>query len=519
MAAPTEAAVMSTSEDQGDCLGMEQLPQAPTQPNLVCSQTLNSSPHLALSSCTELAHTMPEMAEARYVDLTAPNKPDPFVYVKIPFSVYTKILKHMEYMKMKDPKQNVVKGGWTKEEDDKLLELVHLMGAKGWNQVAQHLPGRLGKQCRERYINHLDPNVCKDKWTQEEDACILSAYRHYGAQWAKIAKLLPRTRTANATKNHWNSSLKKVYAETYGDDKPDFLNKFLGSNGAWGAYRWGLQGNSLQGNMANGMDFSGFGPGAGKSGFNNIPQSGGLENTSPNISNMSLLLDSITQQAPNSGPLSDTTVGDGQLPGFPSSTSIAAQGLSTGIWGHTQPAYSEALANLSTTTTDMAFPGSYPPLAVSAATSTAIPTFNVGHSIAPAAVSVPGLLEGGSLDAPLDSPAAHDGDASTGPTPPGPLGPGALPAWARLAPMMDVHPGCLPKYSVPSRMPGGAPDQSGDLLQAALSGNRTGEPIRLPVCEGPREEDMGTAHEFAGGELPLAKRQCMANTRPRVAQR
>ena len=42
-------------------------------------------------------------------------------------SVYTKVLKHMEYMKQKDPEKNVVKGGWSKEEDDKLLELVHLM--------------------------------------------------------------------------------------------------------------------------------------------------------------------------------------------------------------------------------------------------------------------------------------------------------------------------------------------------------------------------------------------------------
>jgi myb proto-oncogene protein len=31
------------------------------------------------------------------------------------------------------------------------------------------LPGRIGKQCRERWHNHLDPNIKKDKWNPEED--------------------------------------------------------------------------------------------------------------------------------------------------------------------------------------------------------------------------------------------------------------------------------------------------------------------------------------------------------------
>eukprot|EP01012_Entosiphon_sulcatum_P046535 TRINITY_DN6257_c0_g1_i1.p1 TRINITY_DN6257_c0_g1~~TRINITY_DN6257_c0_g1_i1.p1 ORF type:complete len:476 (-),score=80.45 TRINITY_DN6257_c0_g1_i1:53-1480(-) len=152
---------------------------------------------------------------SRYVDLTSPdpNNSTPYVYVKIPFSVYAKILKHVEYMKYKEPDRNVIKGAWTKEEDDKLLNLVHLMGAKNWNQISQHLPGRQGKQCRERYINHLDPIICKDKWTTEEDRAILEGYRRFGPQWSRIARFLPRPRTANAVKNHWNSSLKKGAGE------------------------------------------------------------------------------------------------------------------------------------------------------------------------------------------------------------------------------------------------------------------------------------------------------------------
>lgn len=45
---------------------------------------------------------------------------------------------------------SIVKGQWTKEEDDKVVELVNKFGAKKWTLIARHLEGRIGKQCRER---------------------------------------------------------------------------------------------------------------------------------------------------------------------------------------------------------------------------------------------------------------------------------------------------------------------------------------------------------------------------------
>ena len=38
------------------------------------------------------------------------------------------------------------------QEDDKVVELVHKYGPKRWSLIAQHLKGRIGKQCRERYM-------------------------------------------------------------------------------------------------------------------------------------------------------------------------------------------------------------------------------------------------------------------------------------------------------------------------------------------------------------------------------
>ena len=49
--------------------------------------------------------------------------------------------------------QEVVKGPWTKEEDDRVVELVAKYGPKRWSLIAKHLRGRIGKQCRERYVS------------------------------------------------------------------------------------------------------------------------------------------------------------------------------------------------------------------------------------------------------------------------------------------------------------------------------------------------------------------------------
>lgn len=93
------------------------------------------------------------------------------------------------------------KGKFTTEEDKLLQYLVSVYGVSNWRQIGMKL-NRTARQCRERYMFYLDPNICERPWTVEEDMLLKKLVKIYENKWMKIS-LCFEGRTHNDVKNRW----------------------------------------------------------------------------------------------------------------------------------------------------------------------------------------------------------------------------------------------------------------------------------------------------------------------------
>ena len=70
------------------------------------------------------------------------------------------------------------------------------------------IKNKSSKQCRERWVNSLSPNINKGVWSEKEENILFSTQLKIGNKWSELAKLLPG-RSENDIKNHFYSKLRK----------------------------------------------------------------------------------------------------------------------------------------------------------------------------------------------------------------------------------------------------------------------------------------------------------------------
>ncbi|GBG24395.1 Transcription factor MYB3R-3 [Hondaea fermentalgiana] len=110
-----------------------------------------------------------------------------------------------------------------------------------WVLIAENIPGRSVKQCRERWCSNLDPSINKGSWTAQEDSILLSTQASQGNCWAHIARLLPG-RTEHAVKTRFRS-IQRARRREWSKEEDATLIKQYQTHGS----QWALVAEPFQG--------------------------------------------------------------------------------------------------------------------------------------------------------------------------------------------------------------------------------------------------------------------------------
>jgi len=115
-------------------------------------------------------------------------------------------------------KPGVRKGQWQDHEDAIVIEAVTTCKEQPftrWSDLAQKLPGRVGKQIRDRWVNHLNPNINHLPFSKEDDNLLWDGHKQLGKRWVEIStKFFNQSRSENHIKNRWYSASFKKFVST-----------------------------------------------------------------------------------------------------------------------------------------------------------------------------------------------------------------------------------------------------------------------------------------------------------------
>lgn len=100
------------------------------------------------------------------------------------------------------------------KEDEVLKSLVKNYGSKKWKKISvlmskhKNVSYKSPKQCRDRWVNKLNPELTQNSWTIEEEKLLIIKQRQLGNKWSSISKFFIG-RSACSIKNHFYSLIRK----------------------------------------------------------------------------------------------------------------------------------------------------------------------------------------------------------------------------------------------------------------------------------------------------------------------
>lgn len=135
-------------------------------------------------------------------------------------------------------KLNFRKGSWSEDEDRRLKQAIshnveqmrtfygpqfqaglgQSVSGFSWKEISIKVGTRSGKQCRERWVNHLCPGISKEDWTVEEESTLRDLSEKHPGKWVYIASKLPG-RTQNQVKTKYRSLKRQAKRKTCGSKK------------------------------------------------------------------------------------------------------------------------------------------------------------------------------------------------------------------------------------------------------------------------------------------------------------
>jgi hypothetical protein len=103
---------------------------------------------------------------------------------------------------------------FTLAEDTRLTEIVQECGCKNWPIVAGKISDRNARQCRERWMNYINPVLDHNPLSPAEEHLLNEKFAEFGPRWQLIVTFFSG-RSQNFIKNHW--IMKHKIMETISD--------------------------------------------------------------------------------------------------------------------------------------------------------------------------------------------------------------------------------------------------------------------------------------------------------------